>query len=48
MTSRADQNDQWASYAAPGGWNGTYVLLTIINSSACFSTGVTTGINWSM
>lgn len=23
MTSRADQNNQWASYAKPGGWNGT-------------------------
>ena len=22
MTSRADQNDRWASYAGPGGWNG--------------------------
>ncbi|KAJ0106465.1 hypothetical protein Patl1_19183 [Pistacia atlantica] len=22
MTSRADQNGKWASYAGPGGWNG--------------------------
>ncbi|KAK3189187.1 hypothetical protein Dsin_028748 [Dipteronia sinensis] len=22
MTARTDQNDQWASYAGPGGWNG--------------------------
>jgi hypothetical protein len=22
MTSRADENDQWAAYAGPGGWNG--------------------------
>ncbi|OEL20925.1 Alpha-galactosidase [Dichanthelium oligosanthes] len=22
MSSRADQNDRWASYAGPGGWNG--------------------------
>lgn len=22
MTSRADENDKWASYAGPGGWNG--------------------------
>nr|CAD1836248.1 unnamed protein product [Ananas comosus var. bracteatus] len=22
MTSRADENDRWASYAGPGGWNG--------------------------
>jgi hypothetical protein len=22
MTSRADQNDKWAHYAGPGGWNG--------------------------
>ncbi|KAG6741165.1 hypothetical protein POTOM_056654 [Populus tomentosa] len=26
MTSRADQNDQWASYAAPGGWNDPDML----------------------
>lgn len=28
MTSRADQNDGWASYAGPGGWNGkeTYMF----------------------
>ncbi|CAI0441906.1 unnamed protein product [Linum tenue] len=23
MTNRADKNDKWASYAGPGGWNGT-------------------------
>jgi hypothetical protein len=22
MTSRADQNEVWAEYARPGGWNG--------------------------
>ncbi|KAK9278326.1 hypothetical protein L1049_027891 [Liquidambar formosana] len=26
MTSRADQNDQWASYARPGGWNDPDML----------------------
>lgn len=26
MTSRADQNDLWASYAAPGGWNDPDML----------------------
>ncbi|XP_044490693.1 alpha-galactosidase-like [Mangifera indica] len=26
MTSRADQNDQWASYAGPGGWNDPDML----------------------
>ncbi|KAK0574385.1 hypothetical protein LWI29_022796 [Acer saccharum] len=26
MTTRADQNDQWASYAGPGGWNGSSQL----------------------
>ncbi|KAJ6372857.1 hypothetical protein OIU76_027230 [Salix suchowensis] len=26
MTSRADQNDEWASYAAPGGWNDPDML----------------------
>ncbi|KAJ6758828.1 ALPHA-GALACTOSIDASE 2 [Salix koriyanagi] len=26
MTSRADQNDGWASYAAPGGWNDPDML----------------------
>ncbi|KAK2971362.1 hypothetical protein RJ640_030328 [Escallonia rubra] len=26
MTSRADQNDKWASYAAPGGWNDPDML----------------------
>ncbi|KAK3197908.1 hypothetical protein Dsin_021323 [Dipteronia sinensis] len=26
ITSRADQNDQWASYAAPGGWNDPDML----------------------
>ncbi|OAY72720.1 Alpha-galactosidase [Ananas comosus] len=24
MTSRADENDRWASYAGPGGWNEEY------------------------
>lgn len=23
MISLADQNDRWAAYAKPGGWNGT-------------------------
>lgn len=27
MTSLADQNDRWASYAGPGGWNGNESLL---------------------
>jgi hypothetical protein len=35
MTSRADQNDKWASYAGPGGWNGKnsdcLVLECLIN-----------------
>ncbi|XBI77872.1 hypothetical protein VPH35_087668 [Triticum aestivum] len=26
MTSRADQNDRWASYAGPGGWNDPDML----------------------
>ncbi|KAJ0967842.1 hypothetical protein J5N97_024759 [Dioscorea zingiberensis] len=26
MTSRADENDQWASYAGPGGWNDPDML----------------------
>ncbi|XP_028756540.1 alpha-galactosidase-like [Neltuma alba] len=26
MTSRADQNDKWASYAGPGGWNDPDML----------------------
>ncbi|KAJ0094407.1 hypothetical protein Patl1_15970 [Pistacia atlantica] len=26
MTSHADQNDQWASYAGPGGWNDPDML----------------------
>ncbi|KAK7413001.1 hypothetical protein VNO78_04810 [Psophocarpus tetragonolobus] len=26
MTSRADQNDKWASYAGPGGWNDLDML----------------------
>ncbi|KAI4326449.1 hypothetical protein MLD38_031764 [Melastoma candidum] len=26
MTSRADQNDMWASYASPGGWNDPDML----------------------
>ncbi|EXC02507.1 hypothetical protein L484_004288 [Morus notabilis] len=26
MTSRADENDKWASYAAPGGWNDPDML----------------------
>ncbi|XP_057858222.2 alpha-galactosidase [Cryptomeria japonica] len=26
ITSRADQNDQWASYAGPGGWNDPDML----------------------
>jgi hypothetical protein len=24
VTSIADQNDKWATYAGPGGWNGTF------------------------
>lgn len=31
MTSLADQNDQWASYAGPGGWNGIVLLLIFFN-----------------
>lgn len=27
MTSRADENDRWASYAGPGGWNGNFFPL---------------------
>ena len=30
MISRADQNDKWASYAGPGGWNGTKLYLFTI------------------
>ncbi|KAG5530845.1 hypothetical protein RHGRI_025716 [Rhododendron griersonianum] len=26
MTSRADENDKWASYAGPGGWNDPDML----------------------
>ncbi|KAJ0026467.1 hypothetical protein Pint_07532 [Pistacia integerrima] len=26
VTSHADQNDQWASYAGPGGWNDLDML----------------------
>lgn len=29
MTSHADQNDQWASYAYPGGWNGNFRFLKV-------------------
>ena len=29
MISLADQNDKWASYAGPGGWNGTKLNLFI-------------------
>lgn len=29
MTSRADENDKWASYAGPGGWNGNVQNLNI-------------------
>lgn len=25
MTSLADQNDKWASYAGPGGYNGNWL-----------------------
>lgn len=28
MTTIADQNDKWASYAGPGGWNGTFFLVS--------------------
>lgn len=31
MISRADENDKWAGYAAPGGWNGNVLLLFIFN-----------------
>ena len=27
MTTIADQNDRWASYARPGSWNGKYSLF---------------------
>lgn len=30
MTLRADENDKWAAYAKPGGWNGN-LCLTISN-----------------
>jgi len=37
MTSRADQNDDWASYAGPGGWNGeACCFLTISQQPNCF------------
>jgi hypothetical protein len=37
MTSRADQNDDWASYAGPGGWNGEACCsLTISQQPNCF------------
>lgn len=27
MTTIADQNDKWASYAKPGGWNGKFITI---------------------
>ena len=30
MISCADQNDKWASYAGPGGWNGTKIFIFIL------------------
>lgn len=30
MTSRADQNEVWAEYARPGGWNGA--SLTVLRT----------------
>lgn len=27
MTTIADLNDKWASYAGPGGWNGSTISL---------------------
>lgn len=27
MTTIADQNDKWASYAKPGGWNGKFIIV---------------------
>lgn len=31
MTSRADENDKWASYAGPGGWNGNSLVLPLFH-----------------
>lgn len=39
MTTIADMNDKWASYAGPGGWNGKIVFLSevqISGSLTCF------------
>ena len=30
MISRADLNDEWASYAGPGGWNGKNPHLSLV------------------
>ena len=35
MTSRADMNDKWASYAGPGGWNGIYLTFCLIIIFIC-------------
>lgn len=32
MTSRADENDRWASYAGPGGWNGNSISVIEIKN----------------
>lgn len=37
MTSRADQNDKWAEYAGPGGWNGKLNPLVIFLVLMLFS-----------
>lgn len=36
MVSRADQNEVYADFARPGGWNGTLVLSTIIRGGLRF------------
>lgn len=40
MTTIADLNDQWASYAGPGGWNGRWLFLFII-ISVCAGSNIT-------
>lgn len=37
MTSRADQNDGWASYAGPGGWNGKETYMFSFGTIVAFT-----------
>lgn len=36
MTTIADQNDKWASYAGPGGWNGTFFWVSLLSNCMDF------------